>query len=132
MTAAPASILTQPRKTPEPPARPLLDHSWIPHPETLCETVNAHSSFFFLFMAAPATYGNSQAGVKLEQQPPAYATASAIQEPSHIRDLCHSLQQCHNLNPLIATRDRTRILRETTSGPQPTDSQQELQTLILN
>ena len=37
--------------------------------------------FFFSFMAAPAAYGSSQAGVKLELQLPAYTTGAAMPDP---------------------------------------------------
>ena len=37
--------------------------------------------FIFIFRATPAAHGISQAGVKLELQLPAYATAIATQDP---------------------------------------------------
>ena len=49
-------------------------------------------------------------GVKLEPQPPAYATA--MPDPSGACDLHHSSQQCQILNPLSETRDRTRVLMD--------------------
>ena len=48
--------------------------------------------------------------IKSEPQPPAYATATAIQDPSHICNLCHSLWQHWILNPLREARDQTCIL----------------------
>ena len=39
------------------------------------------SIFFFLFMAAHATYGNSQAGGQIEAAPMAYTTATATPGP---------------------------------------------------
>ena len=52
-------------------------------------------------------------GDELELQPPAYATATAMQDPNHICDLHHSSQQCCILNPLSEARDQTSILTET-------------------
>ena len=49
-------------------------------------------------------------GVKLELQLPAYVTASAIEDPSHMCDLRHSSQQHQILNPLSEDRDQTHIL----------------------
>ena len=43
-------------------------------------------SFFFFFFLRP--------GVKSELQPPAYTTATAMQDPIHICDLHHSSRQC--------------------------------------
>ena len=44
-------------------------------------------------------------GVKLGPQLPAYATATATSDPSHICDLHHSSQQYRILNPLSEARD---------------------------
>ena len=43
--------------------------------------------------------------VESELQLPAYATATAVQDPSHICDLDLSLQQCHILNPMSKARN---------------------------
>ena len=43
----------------------------------------------------------------------AAATATATQDPSHIFDLHHSLQQCQIPNPLSEARDWTHILMDT-------------------
>ena len=61
-------------------------------------------SFFFLgphlqHMEVP------RLGVELELQLPAYATAIAMQDPSHICDLYCSAGQHRLLNPLIEARD---------------------------
>ena len=64
-------------------------------------------SFSLLFGAVHAAYGISQARVELELQLLAYPTAAAIQDPSHIWDLYHSLQQCRILDPLSEARDQT-------------------------
>ena len=37
----------------------------------------------------------------------------AMGDPSHLYDLCHSLQQCWILNPLSEARDPTHILTDT-------------------
>ena len=49
-------------------------------------------------------------GVKPELQLPAYTTAMATRDLSHIYDLHHSSQQCQILNPLIQVRDQTHVL----------------------
>ena len=54
-------------------------------------------------------------GVKSELQPPAYATARAMPDPSRVCDLHHSSRHCQILNPLSEARDLTRILVDT--GP---------------
>ena len=64
-------------------------------------------------MVTPAAYGSSRLGVELELQLPAYDTATAVQHPSHIQGLRHSLWQCRILNPLIEARDRTHIIMDT-------------------
>ena len=46
-------------------------------------------------------------GIELELQLLAYATATAMQDPSHICDLHHSSRQCRILNPLSEARDQT-------------------------
>ena len=52
-------------------------------------------------------------GVKLELQLPAFASATAIQNPSHICNLHHSSWQCWIPDPLSKARDRTCILMDT-------------------
>ena len=49
-------------------------------------------------------------GVELELQLPAYTTATAMPDPSHICDLRHSSWQCWILNPLSKARDQTHNL----------------------
>ena len=51
--------------------------------------------------------------VKSELQLPAYATATATQDPSCVCNLPHSSWHCQILNPLSETRDRTGILMDT-------------------
>ena len=52
-------------------------------------------------------------GVKSGLLLPAYTTATAMPDPSHIRNLCHSSQQCQILNPLREARDGTHVLMDT-------------------
>ena len=75
------------------------------------------SFLFFLFMAAPAVYGSSQARGRIRAIDEAYAIAMATWDLSHICDLCHSLQQHWILNTLSKARNQTCILTETMSGP---------------
>ena len=51
-------------------------------------------------------------GVKLELQLPAYATATATWDLSHVCDLHHSSWPPQILNPLSEARDGTRILMD--------------------
>ena len=44
---------------------------------------------------------------------PAYATATAMRDPSHICGLHHSSWQHQILNPLTEARDQTHILMDT-------------------
>ena len=52
-------------------------------------------------------------GVKSELPLPAYITATAMKDPSHLCDLHPSSQQHQILNPLREARDRSRILMGT-------------------
>ena len=52
-------------------------------------------------------------GVELELQLPAYATATAMPNPSQVSDLHHRSKQCWILNPLSKARDQTCILMDT-------------------
>ena len=61
--------------------------------------------YFLLFKAAPAAYGNSQARGRIRAT--AYATATAIPDPSYVCDLHHSSWQCRILNPLSEAGDGT-------------------------
>ena len=55
-------------------------------------------------MAALVAYGNSQARSRIGAAAEAYATATAMPDPSRICDLHRSLWQCWILNPLSETR----------------------------
>ena len=48
-------------------------------------------------------------GAESELKPPAYTTATATENLSHVCGLQHSSQQHQILNPLSEARDRTRI-----------------------
>jgi len=52
-------------------------------------------------------------GVKSELQPPAYTTATAMQDLSCVCNLHHSSWQCWSLNPLSKARDWTCVLMDT-------------------
>ena len=52
-------------------------------------------------------------GIESQMKMPAYATATATPDPSHICDLYCSLQQYQILNPLSEARDWTCILMDT-------------------
>ena len=65
-------------------------------------------------------------GIESELQVPAYTTAIATRDPSHICDLHLSSWQCCIFNPLSKARDPTCILRDTVPGSQPTESQWDL------
>ena len=66
--------------------------------------------FFFLFFFLgphPQHVGVPGLGVESELQLPAYATATAMQDPSQVCDLHHSSRQLWTLNLLSEARDRT-------------------------
>ena len=71
-----------------------------------------HNFFFLLLRATPAAYGGSQSRVQSELQLLAYATATAMQDLSHVCDLYHRSGQHYILNPLSKARDRTCILMD--------------------
>ena len=67
--------------------------------------------FFWLFLGLhPRHMEIPRLGGKLELQLPAYGTATATQDPSHICNLHHSSRQCRILNPLSEARDWTRLM----------------------
>uniref|UniRef100_A0A8D1I8Y3 Uncharacterized protein n=1 Tax=Sus scrofa TaxID=9823 RepID=A0A8D1I8Y3_PIG len=81
--------------------------------ETEAQTFNQEISvihrffffFFLLFRAAPWHMEVPRLGVELELQLPAYATATAMPDPSCVWDLHYSSQQHRILNPLSRARD---------------------------
>ena len=52
-------------------------------------------------------------GAELELQLPAYTTATAMKDLSHICNIYRGLQQCWILDLLIESRDQTCILMDT-------------------
>ena len=77
-------------------------------------------SFFFFFFSAfcflgpyPRHMEVSRLGLESELQLPATATATAMQDLSHICSLYHSSQQCWIFNPPSKARDQTHILTDT-------------------
>ena len=92
-------------------------------PTTSCFLVRFISSapwwelllFYFIFFLWPPPRHMvvPRLGVKLELQPPAYATATAMPYPSYICDLHHSSGQCRILNPLIEAWDQNCVLMNT-------------------
>ena len=66
--------------------------------------------FVWGFLPFPWHMEVPRLGVQSELQLPAYATATAMQDPSLIWDLHHSSWQRWILNPLSKAMDRTRNL----------------------
>ena len=60
----------------------------------------------------------SRQGFKLELQPLAYATDTAMSDLSLICNLHHSSQQRQILNPLSEARDQTHVLKDTAEPQQ--------------
>ena len=58
-------------------------------------------------------------GVIMELQLPAYTTATAMLDSSHVCNLHHSSWQCWILNPLSEARDRTCIFMDTSPVRNP-------------
>ena len=58
-------------------------------------------------------HGCSQARDRIGATAAAYATAAAMQDPSHVCDLHHSTRQRRILNPLNEARDQTHVLVDT-------------------
>ena len=73
-----------------------------------CPTPHQHSYLFFFFgflQPNPWHMEVPRLGVKLELQPPATATATAMQDLSRVCDLYYSSWQRWILNPLNEARD---------------------------
>ena len=64
-----------------------------------------------LFRAVPATHGRFQARGGIELQLLACVTATAIQDPSCVCNLYHSLQQSQIPDPLSKARDQLESFR---------------------
>ena len=73
-----------------------------------------HLFFFFSCFSGlhPQHVEVPRLGVKSDLQAPAYTTATATPDPSHVFNLHHSPWQCWILNPLSETRDQTHILMD--------------------
>ena len=64
--------------------------------------------FFFVFLAPHMQHMEvPRLGTELDLQLPAYTTATATPDLSHVCDLHHRSWQCQILNPLSKARDRT-------------------------
>ena len=70
-------------------------------------------SFFFFLGLHPRHMGVPSLGVESELLLLAYATATAMPDPSRVCDLYHSSRQHWILNPLSEARDRIHILMDT-------------------
>ena len=69
--------------------------------------------FFFVFLGLHSRHMEGpRLGVESDLQPPAYTTATATPDSSHVCDLHHTSQQCWILNPLNKASDRTCILMD--------------------
>ena len=68
-------------------------------------------SFLFSFLGPKVRHMEApRLGVESELQPPAYATATAMSDPSLVCNLHHSSWQRRILDPLSEARDQTRNL----------------------
>ena len=92
----------------------LLAHglSSLPHQPGLCFWQISLSLSLFLLELHMRPMEAPRLGVELKLQLPAYTTATAMRDLSHICDLHHSSQQRQILNPLSEAGDRTRILMD--------------------
>ena len=68
-------------------------------------------NFFFFFFLGPQHMEVPRLGVESELQLPAYTTATATQDLSHVGN--HSSRQCQNPDPMSEARSRTRIPTDT-------------------
>ena len=76
-----------------------------------CQKPESHIFFFFFVLGMHLRIMKvPRLGIRSELQLPAYATATATQDPSHICDLHHWSQQRWILNPLSKARGWTHIL----------------------
>ena len=78
-----------------------------------CSSTVLFIYLFMLFRAAPAAYGGSQARGWIRATAAGTATATAMQDPSHIHYLHHSSRQSWIPNLLSEARDQTYVLMNT-------------------
>ena len=72
------------------------------------QNISAFFFFFFVFLGPhPRHMEDHRLGVESELQLPAYTTATATQDPSHVCDLQHNSRQQRLLNLLSEARDWT-------------------------
>ena len=72
--------------------------------------------YFFVFLGPhPRHMKVLMLVVESELQLPAYATATAMRDPSHVCDLHHSSCQCRILDPL-SKADQTCVLMDTSQA----------------
>ena len=78
----------------------------------ICSHPQGYLLFFFSFFLGPHLQHMEipRLGVESELQLPAYTTATATPDPSHVCDLHPNSQQCRILNPLSKARNRTHNL----------------------
>ena len=75
--------------------------------------IHIHVASFFLLLGPHLQHLEvPRLGVELELPLPAYTTAIATPDPSHIWNLHDSSQQHQALNPLSEARDQTHILMD--------------------
>ena len=88
--------------------------SWLNHLKSQLDTsIEVLFCFvLFLFGAALAAYGGSQARGQIRALAAGLYHSIAMQDPSHVYNLHHSSQQHWILNPLSKARDGTRILMD--------------------
>ena len=113
-----AHLLTpNPQSIPLPPPSPLATASLLSMSVSLsllCRWVHLCHILFLVFLGPhPRHMEVPRLGVKLELQLPAYTTATATWDLSHVCDLHHTSQQCQILNPLSEVRDQTHVLMDT-------------------
>ena len=107
----------------------VTNFSGLPGTEEIAKMLSYHFwvLFCFLSIAALAAYGSSQTRGQIG----ACTTATRTLDPSHVCNLYHSLWQCRILNALSEARDWTRILTETTSGPQCPEPEWKVQSYLF-
>ena len=72
-----------------------------------------HLLFYFYFLGPQSRHTEvPRLGVESELKLPAYATATATSDLSHVCDLHHSSHQCQILDPLSEAKDQTHILMD--------------------